>query len=911
MFWKGSPGDQSSVLCIHALTLYVGTWSQEVAGLLEDIDLVSSLSEVAEKKGRSALALQRGLEGWRAAIENMPEHSVSLYAAACGCFMDSSAAQPEGLEQLAAALSKSYPAGQLVKPYAVCKLRRVLAAVGLSPWPDAAGGSASSSSCRLQDMLGAGLSAFSLFLARAFATTIDICICRGLGTSRFGDLFRTALALGHPSECDVTAGSSMGAPDDSILAKEAVQTLEDFAETLPIRCTWKVSAKDLAAGLVQPPFADSVKLTFVVLSCQQGSPADREVKQLEAFVEQLKRNLGQSMLEHVVAEDFTSITPSNRAVTHDFLRLIASSSKRPALGGPNGGQLLKSVLRAIWNLEFPRESFHFLVEAAGCLAPRTSSSASSGSNDGWLDIDEAAAALWNQDRCSNSSFIRELSERKQVPELILPSLCTAFASATKTKKWPAEGRQLCDVQVDVDLRLLAHCISEGLRAGAAWIELLDGKAGQIKELAKAAWSLTIDAEVPCELAQKLVQTKEGSIGAELAYLFEVVREKHRERLQIMEAVSSIPLKLRLHLLNLPIPTPPTTYPACACWSCWSADPQVVAFLKGLACLGDCSSLLRSCIQMAGNHNGSGSGDVQTFQQVLRSATEGLTKLLIRICSGEVTWQDMENGSGELDESEPKRLGILADHLGLREIESHKLRDVLECLHVSPRDRAIQIGKLLQVLESTKTGSDEDVEILKDLLQLVSRQDASIMPARAEQGRHSLGSIRDRLAHLLGVQPPSRLRVLLWEQVDQIRELQPLSAYLEKKSRAEVDQKLEALQTRCVAQPQLVLVVKELRQFVDLFRKLDARSPPLHSMAKLLSEKLPARVDRDRTKELIKLMTSAGSEDIGERGRLHLEELVSPETTLSFQMQDLGQSEDSSSRRMFVDARVVLGSDLVK
>ncbi|CAE7224560.1 unnamed protein product [Symbiodinium natans] len=60
---------------------------------------------------------------------------------------------------------------------------------------------------------------------------------------------------------------------------------------------------------------------------------------------------------------------------------------------------------------------------------------------------------------------------------------------------------------------------------------------------------------------------------------------------------------------------------------------------------------------------------------------------------------------------------------------------------------------------------------------------------------------------------------------------------------------------------------------------------LHHLGKLLSHQLPGQMDQEKRQELVKLMVSAGSEDIGTKGRLHCDELCSPETTLRLSMQD--------------------------
>lgn len=59
--------------------------------------------------------------------------------------------------------------------------------------------------------------------------------------------------------------------------------------------------------------------------------------------------------------------------------------------------------------------------------------------------------------------------------------------------------------------------------------------------------------------------------------------------------------------------------------------------------------------------------------------------------------------------------------------------------------------------------------------------------------------------------------LYWNQLDQITEVHQFASVLDKPT-GEIDRNLEALQTRCISQPQLVAPVTELRELVNLLRR---------------------------------------------------------------------------------------------
>ena len=59
--------------------------------------------------------------------------------------------------------------------------------------------------------------------------------------------------------------------------------------------------------------------------------------------------------------------------------------------------------------------------------------------------------------------------------------------------------------------------------------------------------------------------------------------------------------------------------------------------------------------------------------------------------------------------------------------------------------------------------------------------------------------------------------LYWNQLDQIQEVHQFASVLDKPT-GEIDRNLEALQTRCISQPQLVAPVTELRELVNLLRR---------------------------------------------------------------------------------------------
>ena len=60
--------------------------------------------------------------------------------------------------------------------------------------------------------------------------------------------------------------------------------------------------------------------------------------------------------------------------------------------------------------------------------------------------------------------------------------------------------------------------------------------------------------------------------------------------------------------------------------------------------------------------------------------------------------------------------------------------------------------------------------------------------------------------------------LHWEQLDQIQEIHHFASQVADKATVEIDRSLEALQTRCVSHPQMVVPVTELRELVTLLRR---------------------------------------------------------------------------------------------
>jgi hypothetical protein len=60
--------------------------------------------------------------------------------------------------------------------------------------------------------------------------------------------------------------------------------------------------------------------------------------------------------------------------------------------------------------------------------------------------------------------------------------------------------------------------------------------------------------------------------------------------------------------------------------------------------------------------------------------------------------------------------------------------------------------------------------------------------------------------------------LHWEQLDQLHEVHLFASQVLDKPTADIDRSLEALQTRCVSHPQMIVPVTELRELVNLLRR---------------------------------------------------------------------------------------------
>lgn len=63
-----------------------------------------------------------------------------------------------------------------------------------------------------------------------------------------------------------------------------------------------------------------------------------------------------------------------------------------------------------------------------------------------------------------------------------------------------------------------------------------------------------------------------------------------------------------------------------------------------------------------------------------------------------------------------------------------------------------------------------------------------------------------------------MAALNWKDLDQIHEIHLFASQVLDKPIGEIDHSLEALQTRCVSHPQMVVPVTELRELVNLLRR---------------------------------------------------------------------------------------------